>query len=112
MFSGVTFQKLTSASNEAVVLAGLHGSFTTGNVKDDDLEHLLARVARFEVVVRKQREEKFSAKDDYNFKTQRKLLFSSQHWNIYDPGSEQLKQSRSTSGRFGGEGESGKCFLR
>ena len=111
--AGSTFETLTSVSNEAVVLAGLHGSFVTGNPRDDVLDMYLERVSLWQKIIELQRAELLSVKHQYVLKSHRSKFFA--NWEVYGTGSSQHysnRQSRLDSGRFSFPGRfCVACFL-
>ena len=101
---GVTYESLTSSSNEAVVLAGLHGSFLTENPDDDLLGPFLERVAKFEQIVNHQREvaRDYKHKHKYILKSMRAKFFKI--WDLCDVKSSDhsnRSQREEQSGRYG-----------
>ena len=83
------------------MLAGLHGSFVTGNPRDDALDLFLERVTLWQKIVELQRAEVLSCKHQFVLKSHRSKFFA--NWEVYVTGSSEHysnRQSRLDSGRF------------
>ena len=84
------------------MLAGLHGSFVTGNSRDDALDLYLERVTLWQKIIELQRADVLSCKHQYVLKSQRLKFFA--NWEVYGTGSSaehySSRQSRLDSGRF------------
>ena len=80
------------------MLAGLHGSFITGNHSDDRLDIFLERVETWENIINAQRAVELSVKRQFVLKTQRMHFFAL--WDLSET-SQSKRQTRTEAGRFG-----------
>ena len=94
------------------MLAGLHGSFVTGNPRDDVLDMYLERVSLWQKTIELQRADLLSIKHQYILKSHRSKFFA--NWEVYRTGSSEHysnRQSRLDSGRFSYPGRVLRCLL-
>ena len=94
------------------MLAGLHGSFVTGNPRDDVLDMYLERVSLWQKIIELQRADLLSIKHQYILKSHRSKFFA--NWEVYRTGSSEHysnRQSRLDSGPFSYPGRVLHCLL-